>query len=340
MSTSTPSPSQVGPSPTPLSAWRSWLLPALLGVALLWSFALTLAQLGHRWTHETQYSHGYLVPIFAAVLLWLRREKCTGLTPGFSWGGLGLLVLALGLRFVGEFLYFEWLDEMSLLFVLAALAVLFGGRAALRWSWPAIAFLAFMVPLPFSAERALTLPLQRVGTVASTYALQTLGLPALSEGNIILLHEYKIGVVEACSGLSMLVIFFALSTAVALYNIKRPGWQRWTIVVSAIPIALIANITRITVTGVMFATAGAYWANLVFHDLAGWLMMPFALVLLWLELKMLNRLFVEVTVVKPALGVPGGKPLAGGVPGYKAKNRRQLKKDIIIPPLPQGPRKP
>lgn len=340
MTSPSPLPTQVDPRPASLGAWRLWLFPALLGSALLWAYWPTLAELANRWTHESQYSHGYLVPAFAAAFLWMRRQSRPSWAPGFSWGGVAFLILALALRFSGAYLYFEWFDEISLLFALAALATLLGGRAALRWSWPAIAFLAFMIPLPFAIEQALTLPLQRVGTVASTYALQTLGLPALAEGNVILLNEHKIGVVEACSGLSMLVIFFALSTAFATV-IRRPLWEKLVIVFSAIPIALISNIARITVTGVMYVIADPKLAQSVFHDWAGFLMMPFALVLLLLEMKMLERLFVEVEVNKAALNVPAGKLAGGPAPAYKAKNRRASKKDgMILPPLPQGPRKP
>src|SRR5262249_13540567 len=137
---------------------------------------------------------------------------------------------------------------------------------------------------------ALAPSLQRLGTLASTYTLETLGFPAIAEGNIILLNDARIGVVEACSGLSMLIIFFALSTAVAIV-IQRQLWEKLVIVASAIPIALIANITRITLTGMLHELAGQAAAGF-FHDWAAWFMMPLALLLLAVELKLLTRLFV------------------------------------------------
>jgi exosortase len=149
-----------------------------------------------------------------------------------------------------------------------------------------------MIPLPFSIEVALQRPLRTFGTVTSTYIMQTIGLPALAEGNVIVVRDYRIGVEEACSGLRMLMIFFALSTAVALIS-ERPLWERIVIVASAVPIALVTNIMRITVTGIFYLTGNEKLADLVFHDLAGWLMMPFALGLLWVELWVLSRLFVE-----------------------------------------------
>src|SRR5205814_72366 len=130
----------------------------------------------------------------------------------------GLLVLlgAVGLRLHATYYHLIWDEQISLLPCVAGICLLLGGWHALRWAWPSIAFLAFMIPLPYTASVQLAGPLQRIATEATTFLLQTLGRPAVSEGNVILLNEIELGVVEACSGLRMLVIFFALSTAVAL----------------------------------------------------------------------------------------------------------------------------
>lgn len=180
--------------------------------------------------------------------------------------------------------------------------VLLGGWRSLRWAWPAIAFLFFMLPLPYGLEIALAHPLQRLATEASTYALQTVGFAALSEGNVIIIlndiGETRIGVVEACSGLSMLMTFFALATAVALL-IQRPLIDRIVILLSSVPIALFTNVMRITATGILHEKAGKALADAVFHDFAGWLMIPIALGLLWIELWLLVRLFRAAQPVQP-----------------------------------------
>src|SRR5262249_25315221 len=155
-------------------------------------------------------------------------------------------------------------------------ALLLGGWAALRWSWLATAFLIFMIPLPYRVETGLSQPLQRLATVASTYALQTLGMPAFAEGNVIVVNQSGIGIVEACNGLGMLVLFFALATGMAIV-VRRPALDKAVILLSAAPVAVLANVIRITLTSVLYETAGQKWGDLVFHDLAGWLMMPLAL---------------------------------------------------------------
>jgi exosortase/archaeosortase family protein len=116
-----------------------------------------------------------------------------------------------------------------------------------------------------------------------------------------------LGIVQACSGLRMLMIFFALSTAVAIL-LRKPLWERLLVCGSAIPIALAVNILRITATGVLHEVAGREVADAVFHDLAGWLMMPVALGFLGLELKLLKHLLIEPAGPAAAPRAPAGKP--------------------------------
>jgi exosortase len=138
--------------------------------------------------------------------------------------------------------------------------------------------------------------------------MQTLGMPAIAEGNVIQLNDAEIGIVEACSGLRMLMVFFALSTAVILV-VRRPWWEKTAIMLSAVPIALFANLVRVTATGVLHEVASSEIANAFFHDAAGWMMMPLALALLWVELNVLSRLLIDTTPAGPVrLGLAGAAP--------------------------------
>lgn len=281
-------------SPVPTGSWRRPAgLAALAGLVatLVWSYAPSLAGMAERWATDPQYSHGYLVPLFAAVLLWLRRDRLAGA----AWGprAWGVLFLAAGtaLRLAGTCVYLEWLERASLLPCLAGVCLLAGGGPALRWAWPAVVYLLFMVPLPFRVQTAMAGPLQRVATVASTFILQTTGIPAVAEGNIIVVDDTRLGVEEACSGLTMLVTFLALSTAVALV-VRRAWLDKALVVAAAAPIAILSNVARITATGVLTRAVSPEFAQAVFHDYAGWLMMPFALGLLGALLWGLDRLLL------------------------------------------------
>lgn len=166
-----------------------------------------------------------------------------------------------------------------------------------------------MVPLPGRFEKILAGPLQQISTLASTNALQTFGFFAQSEGNVIILSDYELGIVEACSGLRMLMVFLTICTAVALL-VRRPLTQRLLIVASSVPIAVLCNVIRITTTGMMHETVGHELANQVYHGVAGWLMAPMALAFLGLELLIFNRLFVPADETTSFLSGPRWQRLA------------------------------
>ena len=262
-----------------------------LVLATAWAWWPHISTFARVWSSDPQYSHGYIVPLISAGLLWCRRDQLENATLRVSWSGLILIFSGLALRFVATFLYLEWVDQISLLPVLSGSFLLVGGRPSFFWSMPAVGFLFFMIPLPHSLQSLMQLPLRKIGTVASVYVMQTLGLPALAEGRVIILGDHHIGVAEACSGLRMLMVFGAMSTAIAILS-TRPVWERMFVVVSALPIALIVNVGRISVTGLLHATSRSETARLVFHDLAGWIMMPAALLLLAFECWILRKLFV------------------------------------------------
>jgi exosortase len=312
-------------------ARRALAMVAVFSLILFWCYEPTLADMARRWSDDPKYSHGFLVPVFAAIVLWVRRREHPGVKLQLVWSGIAWLLIAGVMRLASAAFYFEWLDALSLLPALAGVCVLLGGSPALRWAWPSIAFLVFMMPAPYQLEVALAQPLQRVATASSTYLLQTVGLPAVAEGNIIWINEVPLGVVEACSGLGMLITFFALSTAVAL--VLTPSWpERFVLFVSAVPIAVLTNVARITVTGILYATVGGTVAKFVYHDLAGWLMMPLALVLLWLELRLLTHLFIE-----PKLEPPLPVGLAAGPVSVERKPARTAAPPPATPVGELGP---
>jgi exosortase len=268
--------------------WMPYAAAAAVVAALLWASVPTLIDMARKWYSDPRYSHGYLVPLFSAYLLWTRRDRAAWGAP--SLWGLALIAFGVGMCLAGRYLFFFWLNQIALLPLVAGAVLMLAGWPALRWATPAIAFLAFMIPLPYRLQVSLAVPLQRIGTTASVYGLQTLGLAPYADGNVIVLKGMRLGVEEACSGLGMLVVFFAIATAFALIS-RRPWPDRVFAVLSAIPIAVLCNIIRITVTGVLYVLAGKRLGDLVFHDLAGWLMMLLALFFLSLEMRTLDWLF-------------------------------------------------
>ena len=266
----------------------------ILGLLAGWAFLPTLIWMAGKWADDPQYSHGFLVPLFAGYLVW--RKGFSTLLGGRPAPVLAGLVLAVALlfRWVGGKLLLNQLDAAALLLTLSGIALAVGGRPLARGTAGAVLFLVFMVPLPYEMERNLGGPLKMVATEASTYLLQTLGYPAVAEGNRILIDEHTLGVEDACSGLKMLVTFSAFAAG-AVLMLDRTFFEKAMVVLGVVPIAVFTNVLRVTATGVTYTMVSDPDARHFTHDLYGWLMMPAGLGLLALQLWCLTRL-----VVRPA----------------------------------------
>ncbi|HUE70460.1 MAG TPA: exosortase/archaeosortase family protein [Pirellulaceae bacterium] len=287
-------PAQLAPTlplATPAARGALAAIAALVGVGL-WAYWPTLSELFATWSREPDYSHGFLVVPLATYFLWARRKEFPGVYRGSWLLGLGLIGLSLAMRCVAAKYFFSFLDGWSILFWLSGVVVALGGLPLLKWSLPAIAFLWFMVPLPFSTEGLLSQPLQRVATKVSVFFLQTLGQPAIAEGNVIILEEIKLEVAQACSGLRLFVSIFALAFACVV--IVRKSWLETLILLaSAVPIAVLANAGRIVATGVFLPLFTSESARHLVHDAAGWSTIPVAAAMFGFVVWYLGQVLIE-----------------------------------------------
>lgn len=269
----------------------------ILAAVFVWAYWPTLVSLVSTWNRESDYSHGYFVVPLALFFLWLRRSEYPGKADGVAWGGMILIGMGVVVRVLSAWIYLDAADGWAIMFWVAGVTWLFWGRRVFWWCLPSIAFLWFMVPLPYRVERWLSLPLQRVATQMSCWVLQCFGQPALGEGNTILLGEHKMEVEQACSGLRIFVGILAL--AIAYLIVVRPSWwERILLLLSVIPVALVANSARIVVTGLLYQYFVTDEAGKQFvHDNTGLVMIPLALGLFALVLWYLSKLMRRVELV-------------------------------------------
>jgi len=276
---------------------RAWQI-AVAGVTalMLLAFYNGVFDLLKQWT-KADYSHGFLVPPFAAYLLWRRRGMIPQSIAYPEPWGLAFFAAAVALTVGAELNYGKEIARgLALVVGSAGIVTMFFGRwQALKWAWPGLVFLLLALPLPFDVEVRLSNRLRLFAAQGGTYVLQTLGFPTYSTGTVIHIGETHLGVEEACSGLSMLLAFVAMAVAIAfLCPPSRPKWDRIGIVASSIPIAVLCNIGRIVVTGLVYHAGWKRLGDFVVHDLAGWLMMPFALALVWLEFRFIDWILPPV----------------------------------------------
>src|ERR1700722_10062693 len=96
------------------SLWNRWLPAALLAL-FAWAYWTTLGDVKHHWDLDPLYSHGYLVPGFACLLLWLRRDMLKGQPFRPSAWGLALVALGAAMR-IGPLWYgFSVTDRYSII---------------------------------------------------------------------------------------------------------------------------------------------------------------------------------------------------------------------------------
>ena len=239
--------------------------------------------------NDENYSHGFLVVPIAVFILWRRltevpREEESGQVGSAPLWGWLFLVAALVVRAVAYERSYQWVETATILPAIIGLTWAFGGWPLLYRAWPAILFLVFMLPLPISVNGLIALPLQRLAATGSYFLLQLSGFWVVQQGNVLHLTTpfgtRPLDVALACSGLKMLMTLAATVTATIML-LPLPTWKRLVLLASAVPIALISNITRIVTTGWCYyfikGETGKHWA----HDISGWMMMPLALVLVW-----------------------------------------------------------
>ena len=310
-------------------AWW-WALGAAAAVLAL-AYAPNLIDLSRIWSNDDNYQHGFLVIPIALFILWRRLteipwkpESGLGTAP---WWGWALMAAALVARAVAYERGLQWVETATVLPAIIGLVWAFGGGPLLYRAWPAILFLVFMLPLPNTVNGLIALPLQRIAATGSYYFLQLSGFWVIQQGNVLSLTTpfgtRSLDVALACSGLKMLMTLAATVTATILL-LPLPKWKRIVLLISAVPIALISNITRIVTTGWCYyyieGETGQHWA----HDISGFMMMPLALVLVGLELQVLAWLVPEMTEAEederrkfiPLISGKGtgGKPGKPGMP--------------------------
>jgi exosortase len=157
-----------------------------------------------------------------------------------------------------------------------------------------------MVPIPYSAERWLSVPLQSLATKCSSAALVFLGQPAIAEGNVILLGDHTLFVEEACSGMRIFVGIFALAFAFALFS-RWSWWQKGLVLLAALPVAIVTNVIRIVATGLLLQWISNDVGRKFSHDIAGFVVIPLAAAILWLLLLYLEKLFqLEEAINQPS----------------------------------------
>jgi exosortase len=264
----------------------SWFVLAWLGALLLFSYAPVLWRLVEQWDSDPDMGHGFFVPVVAGFIVWQNRRELLALTPSPNWWGLAVVLygaLQLYIATLGAELF---LARTAFVISVIGIVLLLGGTAYVRRLAFPLFLLFFMIPIPTVVYNSITFPLQILASRVSTQALDVMQIPVLREGNVLELAQQKLSVVEACSGIRSLLSLSFLSLVYG-YFFESKIWMRVVLFLSTIPIAIVANASRVTLTGVLTEYKPEL-AEGFFHTASGWVIFMVALAILIALHQILN----------------------------------------------------
>jgi len=283
-----------------------------LGALFAWLNSWQFGILVTTWTDDPNWSHGFLIPLFSLYFLYSRRQELFEAPRRVCLWGLPILILGIFQVLVGVYpIRNHWFSHLGMIPMLLGLVLYLAGPKTLRVTWLPIAFLVFALPIPSTLYGRIALPLQNLAASASQIILKLCGVEIMVRFSSLTLRsvsgaEQQLTIAEACSGMRMLMAFLALGVAMA-YLDDRPVWQRTTLVVMAIPIAVLCNVFRVIITSTMYVWDRPELGQKFMHSFTGMLMLAPALLMLWALSRLLQTLFVE-DVEEPA----DDKPVAQG----------------------------
>ena len=248
----------------------AWMLGCVAALLAAVAFHGALFELVRRWATQQEYSHGFLIPIVAAWLIWTRRHapsrKLRSAVVGRRPSHLACDVHAPGRVLSAIFI----LSQLAFIVALLGITLAVGGFSLLRAAFFPIIFLIFAIPLPYFIDANLSLNLQLISSQLGVFFIRLFGIPVYLDGNLIDLGNYKLQVVDACSGLRYLFPLLSLSF-LAAYLFNAPIWQRALILLSSIPITIAMNGFRIGMVGVTMDRWGPRMADGALHFFEGWI---------------------------------------------------------------------
>jgi exosortase len=258
-----------------------WAEIAWFGALLIACYAPVLAALVRQWSTDEDMSHGFFVPAVAAWIVWRKRAELAAMPAQPDWRGL--LVVAWGAlqMWIGTLAVELFLTRTSFVITLIGAVWLLGGAAIVRKLAFPLFLCFFMAPIPAVVYNSITFPLQLLASRLAENALDILAVPVLREGNVLILPNQELSVVEACSGIRSLLSL----TFVALiygYFFERRNWLRALLFVSTVPIAIVANGARVTLAGALTQVKPEL-AEGAFHAASGTVIFIVALALLVCE---------------------------------------------------------
>jgi exosortase len=267
-----------------------WTSIAWFTALLIAGFFPILKHLVEQWSTDEDVGHGFFVPLVAGFIAWQRRDQLLKIVPKPSAWGAALIVWAILQSYIGTLGAEIFLQRTSFLIALVGVILLVGGFELVKALAFPLLLLPFMIPIPAVIYNQITFPLQLFASSVAETVLNVVGIPVLRDGNVLeLASGERLNVAEACSGIRSLLSLTFLSLVYA-YFFDKKVWMRWALLIGTIPIAILANAGRVTITG-WLANFNPDLAHGFFHMLEGWIIFLIAFAMLLVLHFILSRAY-------------------------------------------------
>ncbi len=282
---------------------HTYIKVLILAAAVYSVFHTEVYSTVYRWIIDSSWSHGFIIPFFSLYFINQRKKEILSLKPHPNYLGFVFLLCSLVVYYLDVFVYrFGYIMPLMIIPTIGSIVLFIGGWKLVKYTWLPIVYIVFAIPLPASIYNDLTIPMRTHDAQIAAGILNLVrGLEANANGVVIdvvykgVRLEPGLDVAEACSGMRLLMAFLALGVAMA-YLHYRPIWQRLVLMASTVPIALLCNIVRVTVTGFIYILWDPMYAQGIYHDMLGLSMLPLAFGLYGGLAWFMSNLVVEETV--------------------------------------------
>ncbi|MFC1667454.1 exosortase/archaeosortase family protein [Candidatus Omnitrophota bacterium] len=267
---------------------KNYLKIALIALIVGVIYIPTFIWMWGRWfAEESYYSHGILMPLVTIFLILFKKDELKNLKPIPNKIGILLILIGAMIYLISAWMRVYFTSGLSLILLILGLVLYFLGKVYLRKLLYPILFLLFMVPMPMVLVANLTVKLKLFATQCATAVLNKIGIFAVRDGSIIrTMHSYMM--VEApCSGLRSLISLLALGALIA-YFMKTSVVKKWILVFLSMPIAICANVFRVSLLTAVNEIYGKEFAMGWFHDFSGFLLFFVALIGLMVTKKLVE----------------------------------------------------
>jgi exosortase len=315
--------------------------PIAIAAALAFLYFSVLMKLGGDWWSDENYSHGLLIPFIIGFILWQERKNFAeqNSSQAALWFAVTLIIFSVFALWAGTAGAELFVQRVSLVLMLAGIAIyFFGSRILSRIAVPLL-LLALAIPIPQIIFNRIAFPLQLFASKCAVSAMQLFEIPVLRQGNVIELmplgarEPKRLAVVEACSGIRSLMTLVTLAVVYAYFTRPKAAqisvcgaakntqtkvfatftfWRAVILVAAAVPIAILTNALRVSGTGVLAHYYGTKVADGFFHSFSGWVIYLVAAALLFATGWLIDRIGrmrtqqmgrrLEAALVPPASG--------------------------------------